>query len=162
MIDSSALIALFDKRDQYHRQAIHFRDNYLLKYNFSLYTSNYVYSEVMSHLTYLPSSILESLDDMIRNSSSRSSYVIKQLWVTKSILDKSIPIFFNYLDLDFSITDCTCFTLMQTNDINAAFSFDDDFKIYKYAHGHTKKFFWKLPEMFQSYLSVYLPKVTFI
>ena len=37
MIDSSAFIALFDKHDQYHKQAIDFRDNYLLKYDFSMY-----------------------------------------------------------------------------------------------------------------------------
>jgi hypothetical protein len=54
-------------------------------------------------------------------------------------------------DKDFSLTDCTCFVLMQENGIRAAFTFDDDYKIYIYRQGRQKMGFWKLPEMLDSY-----------
>ena len=77
---------------------------------------------------------------------------MKQLWVDDKIVQEAIPIYFNYLEHDFSITDCTTFILMQKNDIFAAFSFDEDYKIYAYNKGYEKRKFWKLPEMLDDYM----------
>ena len=154
MVDASALIALFDPADQYHEQALNFRDAFILRYDIHLFTTNYVYSEAMSHLTHLPVEVLRRLDAFIRFPTDGSPLRMKQLWVKKSTIEKAIPIYFKYIKRDFSITDCTCFVLMEEYGIRAAFTFDDDYKIYTYQRGHAVKGgFWKLPEMLASYIA---------
>jgi len=154
LVDASALIALFDSADQYHHQAITFRDVFILRYSIKLFTTNYIYSEAMSHLTHLRIEALQRLDALIRTPPARDPLKMKQLWVKDTTIKKAIPIYFKYLEQDFSITDCTSFILMQEHDIPAAFTFDDNYKIYKYRRGHerSRRGFWKLPEMLQAYM----------
>jgi uncharacterized protein len=152
MVDSSALMALFDVDDYYHKEAVRFRDSFILNYEVELFTTNYIYSETMSHLTHLSEPVLRKLDLAIRSPSPNDPLVIKQLWVDDKIIQEAIPIYFKYLELDFSITDCTSFILMQKNGIFAAFSFDKDYKIYTYKKGYEKQSFWKLPEMLDGYI----------
>jgi hypothetical protein len=152
LVDASAFIALFNHRDQYHEQAINFRDSFILQYDIQLFTTNYVHAEVMSHLTHLPVEVLKQVDTLIRVSTS-DPFRIKQLQINPATVEKAIRIFFKYTDQDFSLTDCTCFVLMQENGIRAAFTFDDDYKIYVYRQGRQKMGFWKLPEMLDSYMA---------
>ena len=154
LLDASALIALFDHRDQYHEQAINFRDSFILNYGIHLFTTNYVHAEVMSHLTHLPEIVLRQIDTLIRTPRASDPLKIEQLQVNPATVEKAIRIYFKYIEQDFSITDCTCFILMQENGIPAAFTFDDDYKIYTYQRGQQKMGFWKLPEMLDSYMSV--------
>ena len=155
MVDASALMALFDPDDQYHRQAITFRDIFLLPFDIQLFTTDYVYSEAMSHLTHLSLDVLEQLDAIIRKPHSDDPLKIKILWVNDVILDKALPIYFKYIRQDFSITNCTSFVLMKENNIETAFTFAKPFKIYSYRKGydHRKRGFWKLPEMLKEYLT---------
>ncbi len=149
LVDASAFIALFDPADQYHRQAVAFRDGFILQYNIQLFTTNYIYLETMSHLSYLPPESLRRLDSLIRKPSTYASPKFKQIWVKKTTVEKAIPIFFKYLEHGFSIVDCTSLVLMEEYEIPSAFTFDDHFKIYTYQKGYDnlKRGFWKLPEM---------------
>ena len=156
MVDTSAIIAIYDTRDQFHQQALEFRDQFILKYEVRLFTSNYIYSEAMSHLTHLPSEKLREIDQLIHKPSQSDMFRIQELWVNKSTIDKALPIFFQYKEHNFSVTDCTSFILMHENKISAAFTFDSDYIIYTYLDGKDRKAFWKLPEMLNLYLS-YLP-----
>jgi uncharacterized protein len=152
-VDTSALVALFDHADQYHKQAATFRDTFILRYNLRLLTSNYIYSEAMSRLLHLPIEVLQQLDALIQNPLPGAPIKIEQLWVKKDTVDKAVPIFFRYIDQRVSITDCTSFVLMEKHDIRAAFTFDDHFKIYTYNKQYgVKAGFWKLPEMQDSYM----------
>lgn len=152
MVDTSALMALFDADDFYHTEAVRFRDSFIFHYKVELFTTNYIYSETMSHLTHLSEQVLKKLDTAIRSPSPHDPLGLKQLWVDDKIVQEAIPIYFKYLELDFSITDCTTFILMQKNHISAAFSFDRDYKIYTYKKGNEKQSFWKLPEMIGGYI----------
>lgn len=152
LLDACAFIALFDHRDQYHEQAINFRDSFILHYDIHLFTTNYVHAEVMSHLTHLPVEVLKEIDTLIRFPRATDPIKIKYLQVNPTTVEKAIRIYFKYIEQDFSITDCTCFILMQENGIRAAFTFDDDYKIYTYQRGRDKMGFWKLPEMLGSYM----------
>lgn len=161
IVDTSALIALFDKSDQFHNEAVSFRDNFILTYRVSLFTTNYIHAEAMSHLTHLPNDSLYEIERLIHQASTNDPFYIQELWVDKKILERAMPVYFTYKSNDFSIADCTTFVLMQDNHISAAFTFDDDYKIYVYREGNTKKCFWKLPEMLDSYLSLSQPQVRF-
>lgn len=154
LLDASAFIALFDHRDRYHEQAINFRDSFILHYDIHLFTTNYVHTEVMSHLTHLPVEVLRQIDTLIRTPRASDPLRVEQLQVDPTTVEKAIRIYLKYIEQDFSITDCTCFVLMQENRIPAAFTFDDDYKIYTYRRGQQKMGFWKLPEMLDSYMSV--------
>ncbi len=153
LLDASAFIALFDHRDRDHDQAVNFRDSFILHYEINLFTTNYVHAEVMSHLTHLPIEVLRQVDTLIRVPQARGPLKIKQLQVDPNTVEKAIRIYFKYIEHDLSITDCTCFILMQENRIPAAFTFDDDYKIYTYRRGQQKMGFWKLPEMLDSYMA---------
>ncbi len=153
LVDATAFMALFDRRDQYHEQAIAFRDSFLLRYDIRLFTTNYVHAEVMSHLTHLPVEVVRRVDTLIRIQRADDPLKIKLLQVNPTTVEKAIQIYFKYIEQDFSLTDCTCFVLMQENGIPAAFSFDEDYKIYTYRQGHQKGGFWKLPEMLESYMA---------
>lgn len=157
MVDASALMALFNPDDQYHLQAVAFRNNFIFRYQVQLFTTNYIHSEAMSHLTHLGSDVLKRIDSLIRKPPVRDLLKMKQLLIRKATVQKAMSIYFKYLDHDFSITDCTTFVLMEEHDIHAAFTFDDDFKIYTYQKGHDpqKRGFWKLPEMLKSYTTTY-------
>jgi uncharacterized protein len=152
MVDASALMALSDRHDQFHNEAIKFRNSFILNYAIELYTTNYIYSEAMSHLTHLDVTMLKNLHKIISSPPPDDPLGIRQLWVYEKTVQEAVPIYFDYLEHDFSITDCTTFILMQKNDILAAFSFDEDYKIYTYLKGHEKRKFWKLPEMLDEYL----------
>jgi len=154
LLDASAFIALFDHRDRYHEQAINFRDSFILHYDIHLFTTNYVHAEVMSHLTHLPVEVLRQIDTLVRTPRASDPLRVEQLQVDPTTVEKAIRIYFKCIEQDFSITDCTCFVLMQENRISAAFTFDDDYKIYTYRRGQQKMGFWKLPEMLDSYMSV--------
>ncbi len=155
MVDASALMALFDPNDPFHEPAIAFRDNFILRYTVRLFTTNYVYSEAMSHLTRrVPIERLQRLDALIRNPPAADPLKLTQLWVEPSTVEKAAPIYFQYLEHDFSVTDCTTFILMQEHEIHAAFTFDSDFRIYTYQKGHEtfRRGFWVLPEMLEEYM----------
>jgi predicted nucleic acid-binding protein len=84
MLDASAFIALFDRRDQYHEQATNFRDTFILQYDIHLFTTNYVHAEVMSHLTYLPVGVLRQIDMLTRASRASDPLKIEQLQVNST------------------------------------------------------------------------------
>ena len=153
LLDASAFMGMFDPQDQYHEEAVNFRNNFILRYDFRLFTTNLVHCEVMSHLTHLPAEVLRQIDKLIRIPEAGSPFKIEQLYVDPTTLERAVQVYFRYLEQDFSITNCTCFILMQVNGIDAAFTFDDDYKIYTYRQGNQKVGFWKLPEMLDSYLA---------
>jgi uncharacterized protein len=144
-------MALFDSRDSFHKEAVHFRDSFILNYRAHLFTTNYVLSEGLSHLTYLGRKRLRSLIDEIRNPASPLK--ITELWIEPATVEKALPIFFNYLGHDFSITNCTSFVVMKQHEIDCAFTFDNDYRIYRFRRGREQLSFWKLPELYQPHLN---------
>jgi len=127
-LDSSALIARFNRRDQYHRKSLSVLEEIsreTLPYK-RMFTSNYVLDEAVTYTllrTKRHSAAIKVLEAI-----TGSDY-IKTLWVTEGIQDGAIQLFKKYSDHVISITDCTTAVLMKENGIKTIFTFDHDFRV---------------------------------
>ncbi len=126
-LDSSAFIARFDKRDQYHEKSRYVLEEIMkgtLPYK-TMFTSNYILDEAVTFTllrTKNHSMAIKVLEGIIE------SEYIKPLWVTEDIQEKAIQLFKKYSDRMIAITDCTTTVLMKENGIEAIFTFDTDFR----------------------------------
>ena len=124
-IDTSAFLALENRKDEYHKRALMFRDS-LLESEESLVTSDYVLDESYTIIRLRAGhKIAVQFGEMIQ-----ATGLIEIKYLTKEILREAWHIFKSFSDKEFSFTDCTCFALMETLKIKTAFTFDDHFKQY--------------------------------
>lgn len=122
-IDTSAHIALINKKDQNHQRA---RDYYFenLSSGLKLISTNFVICET---LNFLRSRISLQTATKFRNS-VYSSNILEITYVSRDIEEEAFNIFKKYTDKDFSFTDCTSFATMKHLNLNAAFTFDKHFR----------------------------------
>jgi len=91
-----------------------------------LATSNYIIDESVTHVLYdtgrheMAVKVLELIE---------SSNLIQVLWIDEKIEHRAREIFRKYYDQTFSFTDCTSFALMEREEIDTAFTFDQHFRI---------------------------------
>jgi len=124
-IDTSAFLALENRKDQYHKPALMFRDS-LLESKESLITSDYVLDESYTIIRLRAGhKIAVRFGEMIQ-----ATGLIEIKYLTKEILREAWHIFKSFSDKEFSFTDCTSFALMESLQIKAAFTFDDHFNQY--------------------------------
>jgi predicted nucleic acid-binding protein len=124
-IDTSAFLALENRKDEYHKRALMFRDS-LLESKESLVTSDYVLDESYTIIRLRAGhKIAVQFGEMIQ-----ATGLIEIKYLTKEILREAWHIFRSFSDKEFSFTDCTCFALMESLQIKTAFTFDDHFKQY--------------------------------
>jgi hypothetical protein len=121
-VDTSAFVALENRRDRSHERAVRAYRR-LLREGASLQTSDYVFDETVTLL------------------GRRAGYQVAVAWgrrmlssalfelaiVDRAILEGSLDILDGAGDQAFSFTDCTSFALMRARDVASAFAFDDDF-----------------------------------
>jgi len=124
-LDTSAFLALENRKDEYHRPALMFRDS-LLESKQSLVTSDYVLDESYTIIRLRAGhKIAVQFGEMIQ-----ATGLIEIKYITKEILQEAWHIFKSFTDKEFSFTDCTSFALMESLQIKAAFTFDDHFNQY--------------------------------
>ena len=124
-MDTSAFLALENRKDQYHKPALMFRDS-LLESKESLITSDYVLDESYTIIRLRAGhKIAVRFGEMIQ-----ATVLIEIKYLTKEILREAWHIFKSFSDKEFSFTDCTSFALMESLQIKAAFTFDDHFNQY--------------------------------
>jgi predicted nucleic acid-binding protein len=124
-IDTGAFIAVIDKDDDYHDAAEAFFKKALEK-EIKFMTTNFVVCETMN---YLRSKISHSMAVFFWEHLKKSN-VIEILRITPDIQDTAFKIFKQYVDKDFSFTDCTSFSAMKAFKINRVFAFDKHFEQY--------------------------------
>jgi predicted nucleic acid-binding protein len=118
--DTSGWYAAIVKKDDMHQQAKQFLTNNTAP----LITSDYVMDETVTLLqsrvghTYAVK-FLETL---------QSSQKIHLIYLTPTIINKTIELFRNRADKNWSFTDCSSFVLMQEYQIQIAFTFDEHFR----------------------------------
>ena len=124
-VDTSALLALVNARDDNHSSAIAFRERLRQgKTQFKLLIiSNYIFDETMTLLrTRVGHNSALSLGEAIRGSK-----IFRMRWITPELDGEAWNIFAKYRDTDFSYTDCTSFALMRMEGIETVFGYDEHF-----------------------------------
>jgi hypothetical protein len=122
-VDTSAWLALNNKNDQYHDEAVS-KITKVRQQKIQLVTSEYVFDESVTIIRYRIShrAAVAFGDALI------SSNVASIEDITDEERLKAWVLFKKYRDKDLSFTDCTSFALMVKLKLQKAFSFDDHFK----------------------------------
>jgi predicted nucleic acid-binding protein len=124
-IDASAFLALENRKDEYHKRALMFRDS-LLESKEPLLTSDYVLDESYTIIRLRAGhTIAVEFGEMIQ-----ATGLVEIKYLPKDILREAWHIFKSFSDKHFSFTDCTSFALMESLKIQAAFTFDQHFNQY--------------------------------
>jgi predicted nucleic acid-binding protein len=120
-VDTSAWIALADKRDVNHSAAAAIYNR--VRDRAELLTSNFVFDETLTWIRYrLSHSLAVSVGENMRQ--SRLLTIVR---VDAEVETAGWQIFKEYADQKFSFTDCTSFALMRKHRVRKAFAFDSDF-----------------------------------
>lgn len=124
-VDTSAFLAIENRRDTHHSKALHFRDTCLRDQEVFI-TSDYVLDE-----SYTIIRLRAGHTPAVQfGEAIRSSQLLHIEHITPEIIEQAWLVFKTYGDHDFSFTDCTSFILMERLSINTAFSFDAHFLQY--------------------------------
>lgn len=126
-IDTSAWVALENKRDIHYKEAITFRDEIKNK-RYRLFTSNFVLDETytlcLANLGYE-----KTIECARRIRNLRDKGLLHVISVTEDIEESAWLIFERFnKDKFWSFTDCTSNAIMQMLGIKESFSFDRDFE----------------------------------
>ena len=126
-VDTSAWIALFNVRDQYHSEASAIF-NTLQQQGERLYTTDYVIDETLTRLRYdvNHSAAVTFLDSIER---AEALNAVTTVAVGTSYFEEAKRLFRQYGSEKLSFTDCTSFVVCQKHGIPVAFAFDQHFPI---------------------------------
>jgi uncharacterized protein len=124
-LDTSAFLAIENKRDTHHLKAVAFRDS-CLKAGSPFITTDYVLDESYTVIRFRAGYhiAIQFGEDL------RKSQFLRIEHITPEIIEKAWQLFKSFSDHDFSFTDCTSFIIMGRLQIQTAFSFDNHFKEY--------------------------------
>lgn len=121
-IDTSAIVALFDKSDKHHSQSGHMVQ--LIKQNkVRLVLTDYIFDE---SLTTAMSNVGHSTAVMVGDF-ILSSKIIEFVWLSDATKMKAWDFFKRHSDKGFSFTDCASFIFMKERKLTRYFAFDKHF-----------------------------------
>jgi predicted nucleic acid-binding protein len=122
-VDTSAWLALNDRNDQYHSEAVS-KLNIVTKQKIELITSEYVVDESIAIIRYRVSHKAA----VVFGDSLMNSTIVTVADITEEERFKAWMLFKKYDDKELSFTDCTSFALMNKLRLRKVFAFDDHFK----------------------------------
>jgi uncharacterized protein len=120
-IDTSFIIAMFTPEDHHHKQALQIAQN-LFNYQKIWITDAIIYELGNAFVKTNKNIVAEFI---------RDCYTTEQIHVVKTdevLLMNALERYANYLDKDWSLTDCISFEVMKENDIAIAYSSDHHFE----------------------------------
>jgi uncharacterized protein len=124
-LDTSGFLALENKKDSLHTEAIEFR-NSCLRDGLAFITTDYILDETYSLIRFRAGHFLA----VQFGEALRKSQFLRIEHITPEIIEQAWRLFKKYIDHDFSFTDCTSFIIMERLHIQTAFTFDHHFKEY--------------------------------
>jgi predicted nucleic acid-binding protein len=125
--DTGAWIAVSDKSDQYHKEAVAIYVS-LKQQRQKFLTIDYVIDETATRLKYDVGHRIAA-DFLNMMSLSEKSGVLEIFYIEKRIFEEAISIFHRYNDVVLSFTDCVSFAVCQRKKIRKAFAVDHHFTI---------------------------------
>ncbi len=123
-VDTSAWLALYDRRDQNHQTAREVAE-YLRKERIPLVTTDYVFDETVTIVRMR----VGHGEAVILGESLLKSSVVDLVEVDRNLRRRAWEIFVRYDDHRFSYTDCTSFAVMRQMGIDRVFGYDRDFEV---------------------------------
>jgi predicted nucleic acid-binding protein len=124
-LDTSAFLAIENRRDAHHHQAVGFRDS-CLKKGRAFITTDYILDESYTLIRFRAGyRIAVQFGEALRG-----SRLLRIEHITPEMIEKAWQLFKIFSDHDFSFTDCTSFIVMERLHIQTAFTFDQHFKEY--------------------------------
>lgn len=124
-VDSGAWIALSDRSDPLHEDAVAILND-LRQQNLQLLTTDYVIDETVTRLRY-DSSHLVAIEFFDFIESTKDTGILTVVEIDRSLFQEAERLFRQYDDVKFSFTDCTSFAVCQQHNISEAFAFDQHF-----------------------------------
>lgn len=121
--DTGAVVALVNKRDQWHTEAKR-RLRLLQKRKARLLLTNFVVGEIYALL------LTRLGGDVARQWLATNDVAIER--VTEADENRAKSILLQYTDKSFSYVDATSFAVMERRGLNTAFSFDQHFAQYRF------------------------------
>ena len=126
-VDTGAWIALSDRRDQRHKDALRIYNN-LAHQKARLLTTDYVIDETTTWLRYrVNHPVAVKFFDFIERAGETD--VLTVVEIDRTLFQKAKRLFRRYDSTKLSFTDCTSFAVCQTRRISEAFAFDRHFTI---------------------------------
>jgi len=122
-VDTSALVALFDRRDRHHAQAVALFDRIRAE-RARLVITDYIFDETIT--TVLAAAGHRSA--VMVGEFLLSSRIVETIRIDDGLKSKAWDYFRKHDDKFFSFTDCTSFVAMKGLKISRFFSFDADFR----------------------------------
>jgi predicted nucleic acid-binding protein len=124
-VDTAAFLAVENRRDTHHEEALVFRDA-ALSAGELLITTDYVLAESYTIIRLRAGhTVAVGFGEAVRG-----SRILRVEYLTPDVLDAAWEIFKSFADKEFSFTDCTSFVVMERLNISVAFTFDEHFRQY--------------------------------
>lgn len=124
-VDSGAWIALLDRRDQHHDDAIIIYAT-LKQQNTRFLTTDYVIDETATWLRYRVNYLVAvEFLDLIESSEGAGDLTVAA--IDNILFQEAERLFRQYDTAELSFTDCTSFVVCQQHNISEAFAFDQHF-----------------------------------
>jgi len=121
-VDTGAWLALNDKQDQFHIQALEGKAR-IASEKIDLVTSDFIFDESLTFIRYRVSHDAA----VLFGRSLLNSSIVRMVTVDQDVLHHGFEIFKKYRDKNFSLTDCTSFALMKRLKLSTCFTFDSHF-----------------------------------
>jgi predicted nucleic acid-binding protein len=130
-VDTGAWIALTDKSDQHHADAVAIYTK-LKRRRERLLTTDYVIDETVTRLKYDTNHrvALAFLDSLAPAEKTGNLRIVR---IDEALFDDAVSIFRQYDTAVLSLTDCTSFAVCRAHGIDEAFGFDQHFTMMKIA-----------------------------
>ena len=122
-VDSGAWIALMNRRDQHHNDAVETFNN-LVQQKTQLLTTDYVIAETANRLRDNHLVAVQFLD-LIKSSKATGALTVVK--IDSVLFQEAEELFRQYDTARLSFTDCTSFAVCQQHYISEAFAFDQHF-----------------------------------
>lgn len=121
--DSWAWIVLFNRQDQYHKEALQVWQD-LLREKRSIITSEFVWIETLNAMS-LPGMRGAAIRGMDR---VRGSEAVKTVGMDAAHLQRGLDLYRARTDKGWSLTDCISFVIMEEQGLSEAFTGDRHFE----------------------------------